>query len=289
MNRTIVVGYDGSSHADQALTWAAREAGRLSRALHVVHVARSFVDDYVVADRHLDVTAQLGAEVLAAGVERAYAVDPDLDVTTRLEVGESVPAVLTDASTHARLLVVGSRGRGGLAGLLLGSVSAAVAAHAHCPVVVVRGRPSQASESSVRPVVVAVDGSPTSARAVDLAFDQASGSAPRWSPCTRGSCPRWRARSPGGGRRRSRSSRSPRRLCSPRAWPGARSGIPRSRCGPSCTAAVPAQVVLATAEDAELLVVGSRGRGGFRGLLLGSVSHTVLHHSTCPVLVARTP
>ena len=100
-----------------------RAARREHAPLRIVHVARTFLDGYVIADRPSDLTAQLGGQVLADGVERLRAMDPDLEVTTQLEPQDSVAAVLTEASTHARLLVVGSRGRGGFAGLLLGSVS----------------------------------------------------------------------------------------------------------------------------------------------------------------------
>ena len=287
MKQTIVVGYDGSDHADQALTWAAQEAARLRSPLRIVHVARHVPDAYVLADQHLDVTAQLGNQVLAVGAERAYAVDPNLDITTQLEVRESVAAVLTEASTHASLLVVGSRGRGGFAGLLLGSVGIAVAAHAYCPVVVVRGRAAEASDAGVRPVVVGVDGSATSVRAVDLAFDRASRlgvplvAVHAWElPAMAGPVPGWEVEEV------EELQMAEKALLS-ESLAGHAERYPDVEVRPLVRRGASAHVVLAAADNAELLVVGSRGRGGFRGLLLGSVSQAALHHATCPVLVVH--
>lgn len=286
MNRTIVVGYDGSQHADEALRWAAAEAARLRAPLRILHVAHTIVDTYVVAGSHLDLTTQLGNQVLAGAVERAYGVDPDLEVTTQLEVRESVAAMLVEASANARLVVLGSRGRGGFAGLLLGSVSVAVAAHAHCPVVVLRGGAPGPSDPTL-PVVVGVDGSPTSVRAVDLAFDQASRlgvplvAVHAWEP------PPMAGPVPGWTPDELEELRIAEKALLAESLAGHADRYPEVEVRPVVRRGHPAPVVLAAAEDARLLVVGSRGRGGFRGLLLGSVSQAALHHSPCPVLVAR--
>ena len=286
MNREIVVGYDGSTHADEALVWAARAARRRHAPLRIVHVARTFLDGYVIADRPSDLTAQVGGQVLADGIERLRAIDPDLEVTTQLEPQDSVAAVLTEASRNAGLLVVGSRGRGGFAGLLLGSVSVTVASHAHCPVVVVRTTPATAGEPG-RPVVVGVDGSPASVSAVDYAFDQAS----RWGlplvavhawelPSLFGPVPPWMPEEVEEMRMAEKALLSESLAGHVERYPDVNVTAMVHRGGP-------AHVILTAADDAELLVVGSRGLGGFRGLLLGSVSQAVLHHATCPVVVVR--
>ncbi|KQS97325.1 universal stress protein [Cellulomonas sp. Leaf395] len=286
MNREIVVGYDGSNHADEALVWAARAARRRHAPLRIVHVARTFLDGYVIADRPSDLTAQVGGQVLADGIERLRAIDPDLEVTTQLEPQDSVAAVLTEASRSAGLLVVGSRGRGGFAGLLLGSVSVTVASHAHCPVVVVRTNPATAGEPG-RPVVVGVDGSPASVSAVDYAFDQAS----RWGlplvavhawelPSLFGPVPPWMPEEV-------EEMRMAEKALLSESLAGHMERYPDVNVTSMVHRGGPAHVILTAAADAELLVVGSRGLGGFRGLLLGSVSQAVLHHATCPVVVVR--
>ncbi|WP_456789315.1 universal stress protein [Cellulomonas sp. P5_C5] len=286
MNREIVVGYDGSTHADGALAWAARVARREHVPLRIVHVARTFLDGYIVADRPSDLTSQIGGQVLAGGVERLRAIDPDLEVTTQLEPEDSVAAVLAEASKGARLLVVGSRGRGGFAGLLLGSVSVTVAAHAHCPVVVVR-TPPPAAEPSTRPVVVGVDGSPTSGSAVDYAFDQASRlglplvAVHAWEmPNLFGPVPPWMPEE-------IEEIRMAEKAVLSEGLAGHMERYPDVSVTSMVHRGGPAHVLLAASEDAELLVVGSRGLGGFRGLLLGSVSQAILHHATCPVAVVR--
>ena len=286
MNREIVVGYDGSTHADEALVWAARAARRRHAPLRIVHVARTFLDGYVIADRPSDLTAQVGGQVLADGIERLRAIDPDLEVTTQLEPQDSVAAVLTEASRNAGLLVVGSRGRGGFAGLLLGSVSVTVASHAHCPVVVVRTNPATAGVPG-RPVVVGVDGSPASVSAVDYAFDQAS----RWGlplvavhawelPSLFGPVPPWMPEEV-------EEMRMAEKALLSESLAGHMERYPDVNVTSMVHRGGPAHVILTAADDAELLVVGSRGLGGFRGLLLGSVSQAVLHHATCPVVVVR--
>lgn len=286
MNREIVVGYDGSNHADEALAWAARAARREHTSLRIVHVARTFLDGYVVADRPLDLTVKVGTQVLANGVERLRETDPDVVVTTQLEPEDSVAAVLTEASKHARLLVVGSRGRGGFAGLLLGSVGVTVASHAHCPVVVVRTLPASA-EQSVRPVVVGVDGSATSMSAVDFAFDQASRlglplvAVHGWElPSLFGPVPPWMPEEV-------EEIRMAEKAVLSESLAGHAERYPDVDVTSAVRRGGPAQVLLAAAQDAEMVVVGSRGLGGFRGLLLGSVSQAVLHHATSPVVVVR--
>lgn len=273
MNGQIVVGYDGSAEAQEALGWAADEARRERRPLHVVHVG----------------LGQGGARSLTEGVERARSSAPDVEITSSLELRDSVPGTLVDASTDARMLVVGARGLGGFAGLLLGSVSTAVAAHARCPVVVVRRRPSSSSVPLARPVVVGVDGSRTSVSAVDLAFDLASRrEAPllavhAWEmPALLGPTPPWTP------------DEIADRLVGEKALlaeslAGHCDRYPDVEVRSSVRLGGAAEVVLAASGDAQLVVLGSRGRGGFTGLLLGSVSHAVAHHATCPVAIVHPP
>ena len=290
MNREIVVGYDGSTHADEALVWAARAARRRHAPLRIVHVARTFLDGYVIADRPSDLTAQVGGQVLADGIERLRAIDPDLEVTTQLEPQDSVAAVLTEASRNAGLLVVGSRGRGGFAGLLLGSVSVTVASHAHCPVVVVRTNPATAGEPG-RPVVVGVDGSPASEGAISFAFEAASlRHAPLtavhcWTdPAGMGPVPAYTAvlGDPDPTEEFERSLLGERLAGWGEKYPDVTVERVLSRQGA-------AFALGDLASTAQLLVIGTRGHAGLAGLLAGSTGQTLIGHSSVPVVVVRPP
>ncbi|MBO3085675.1 universal stress protein [Cellulomonas fengjieae] len=269
MNGAIVVGYDGSPQAQQALAWAAQEARRERRALRLVHVGEG------------------DGQSLDAAVERVRSEAPGVEVTADVEADRSVPRALIRLSSDAHLLVVGSRGRGGFEGLLLGSVSSAVAAHAHCPVVVVRQVPDASSTSGVRPVVVGVDGSPTSVRAIDLAFDQASWrNAPlvavhAWDlPAMMGPVPPWTLEEV-------EQLLVTEKAVVAESLAGHADRYPDVKVETVVQLGAPAPVVLDAASDAQLLVVGSRGRGGFGGLLLGSVSQVVVSHASCPVVVVQ--
>lgn len=273
MGGQIVVGYDGSPEAQEALEWAADEARRERRPLRIVHVG----------------LGQGGARALTEGEERARSAAPDVEITSSLELRDSVPGTLVDVSSDGRMLVVGARGLGGFAGLLLGSVSTAVAAHARCPVVVVRHRPNSSSVPLARPVVVGVDGSRTSISAVDLAFDLASRrEAPllavhAWEmPALLGPTPAWTP------------EEIADRLVAEKALlaeslAGHSDRYPDVEVRSTVRLGGAAEVVLAASGDAQLVVLGSRGRGGFTGLLLGSVSHAVVHHATCPVAIVHPP
>lgn len=165
---TVVVGVDGSAGSDQAVLWAADLAARRQLTLHVVHGLRL-------------TTPLLGVTMLANG-ERilhdaawlAHRVDETITVTTDMPTEPPVP-LLTDLSRMVRMIVVGHTGDGGFTGMLVGSTAAAVVSHAHCPVLVIRGRFGPAGAPEDGSVVVGVDGSPVSEQAVATAFDEASG------------------------------------------------------------------------------------------------------------------
>ncbi len=174
---SIVVAYDGSEHADRALRWASVQASLEKRALDVVHVAgiseipgapwagAGMVSALLVDD--LRETARSAVEAAAARV-----ISRRLDLTTRVHVlGGDPRQVLIELSQHAHLVVLGSRGRGVVRSLLLGSVSAAVSKHAGCPVVVARPVESDPVGAGV---VVGADGTHESLPVIEFAFRQAS-------------------------------------------------------------------------------------------------------------------
>jgi nucleotide-binding universal stress UspA family protein len=215
------------------------------------------------------------AAVLEKAVANALGAADAARVVRSVRQG-SPARVLIDAGRGADLLVVGSRGHGRLAGLLLGSVGSHVIAHAPCPVVVVHG-----SRAATGRVVVGVDGSPESAQALRWAAEQArrTGSELRaviaWHvPAAYGITdrgePDWAAH-------------SAHTLATTVA--GALGEDEAARVVQDVVEAPPTTALLSAAESADLVVVGRRGRGGFAGLRLGSVSRQVATHAPCPVVV----
>lgn len=171
---TVIVGVDGSEHAQRAVRWAADQAGLEGRQLTVVHAAREgdlrsagWVGGEAAALTHLMKTAN---DVVAEAVALAEAHRPDVEVVGAPLLGDP-RQVLVDLSEDAHLVVVGSRGRGTFRSMLLGSVSVGVAKHAHCPVVVTRPGQDSVTEDGV---LVGADGTAESLPVIEFAFRQAS-------------------------------------------------------------------------------------------------------------------
>ncbi|GAA2437545.1 universal stress protein [Actinomadura vinacea] len=285
MNRIggVVVGYDGSEAGGRALDWAAVEAGARGVPLTVVHVWEPYGGGSMVP-LVVDLR-RVAQETLDGGVEHVRKAAPDLEMRSLLE-GGSPAARLIEVSPQVDLIVVGSHGRGGFAGLMLGSVGAHLAAHAACPVVVVRGEPEPAPEQQPGRVVVGVDGSPASHDALALALTEAD---MHGAPLT--AMVAWEGARPGElpplvdaeGLREAAGTRL-ERLLSP--W---RERYPDVDVQTQVVTGAPREVLIRASSGARLLVVGSRGMGGIRGLLLGSVGYALIHHALCPVAVVHAP
>ncbi|GAA3509286.1 universal stress protein [Georgenia daeguensis] len=284
--KVVVVGVDGSEASLGAMDWAVAEARRAGWRLHVVcayalpsFTAASLDGGYAAMD---DTAIQQGAQAV---VDEAVArtAGAGLVVTSALETGDPA-GVLVDLSREASMVVVGTRGGGGFTDRLLGTVSSALPAHAHCPTVVVPLNTSR-QFTPVKRIVVGVDGSESARVALHRAVDEAI---------------LWDAE-----------------LTAVAAVPiatgaGAMAWLPaavdrdevladvREGLGVAVESAVAgrdvrvrqhaldgnAAALMAEFSTAvELVVVGSRGRGGFAGLLLGSTSQAVLHHAASPVMV----
>ncbi|WP_459545805.1 universal stress protein [Nocardia sp. X0981] len=287
----VVVGTDGSDAASRAVRWAAETASLRGRKLLIVHgldlmAASSALGIYdVTVPGVLENIRRRGADYVAAAVSLAGTVDPALRIRT--EVAEDDPSrLLLARSADAHMVVLGASGDSGTF-THLGSTLLAVTAHGHGCIVVVRGDDTDRHTRAALPVVVGVDGSRTSEAAVAAAFNEAA----------------------------ERSTR----LIAVHAWSDQRfdrfAGYPNAISNPDVAAAAhtvvaeqlagwqekypevdvirkvylfgPRHQLLAWSKVAQLVVVGSRGRGGFRGLLLGSTSNAVVQHASCPVMVAH--
>lgn len=290
----VVVGYDGSSQSARALDWAAQEAARRGASLQVVYAA----DAPGVLPRGVGVSDWLPETVLHAasttaqeGLERVRRAVAALDASCATRAG-SASSVLVEESLRADLLVVGTRGHGELAAAILGSVAFAVSAHAHCPVVVVRGSPPP-HPGPERPLVVGVDGSPAADAALTFAAATAySAFAPLvivsvWHPPTPAGWETgfWEAHVPDVD-----PMAAARRTAEEVAENAERVALadhPRLTVRRQVASGPPDRALADLSRDAGMVVVGARGRGGFTGLLLGSVSHGVIHRASCPVAVVR--
>lgn len=175
---SIIVAVDGSSHADEAVAWAAAEARLTRRPLTIVHVERVLGSQergwLALADVSLtQITQEIRAdseELLHRARTAATMAAPGVDIDAVLRVGDP-REILLQLAEHASMIVLGSRGRGPVSSLLLGSVSVTVSRHATCPVLVVRPRHDLAR---LRGVLVGTDGTGRSAATLEAAFREAS-------------------------------------------------------------------------------------------------------------------
>lgn len=288
------VGVDGSPDSDRAVEWAARTASARAWPLQLataVNVPSMFYIEPSPAVFIENELAQAAAEKLARAEVIARRVgDPDLEIG-RVQQVSSAQELLLDGSASARTVVIGTRGHGEVTGLLVGSVARAVVAHAKCPTVVIP-RPMEDSPADEDlaglPVVVGVDGSAASEAAVEMAFGEASArgvplvAVSVWSDATvhpaLGSTPddpHW-----------TRVQTMEEQVLSERL-----AGFREIYIDVPVRTLVerenPVRVLAEQSRQAQLVVVGTRGRGGFRGLLLGSTSHAMLQHTRCPLMVVR--
>lgn len=211
---------------------------------------------------------------------------PELTVQTSL-VGGPAAQVLLEAAEDARLVVLGSRGLGGWSGLLVGSVAVQVTTHAQCPVVVIPHEPRPHAHQG--PAVVAgVDGSKSSAQAIDFAFDQADALRAQVVAIHAWTSP-FLTYADGASMLQfdEEKVREESRLLVAESVAGAAADHPDVRWTTELVSGSAAQALVRRSESADLIVVGSRGRGGFTGLLLGSVSQSVLHHAHCPIAIVH--
>ncbi|MEU9836454.1 universal stress protein [Streptosporangium sp. NPDC048047] len=275
----ILVGVDGSHAGLGAVSWAVREARLRRTALRVVHVMPAWPLRMTEGAPYAEVGRWMrdgAAATLTGALARVEEEGGGVETETELLPGEP-RNVLLEAAREAELLVVGSHGLGGFRGMLLGSIALGVTGRASCPVAVVRDLPAHSRGE----VVVGVDGSPGGAAAVDLAFAEA---ALRGAPLR--AVHVWRrpvAPFP------ARETAEDERRVLAEALAGRGEGHPDVKVVEQVEQGHPVEVLRDLSARADLLVVGSRGRGELGGLLLGSVSHSLIHHAACPMIVVPGP
>lgn len=288
----IVVGYDGSPGARLALDWAVETAKRDDRPLTLLHcVGLTMTPTFRAYDPGVQAQAydEMSRGVLAEAIEIAAETLDRKDIHPLSVIG-SAAAELVGVSSQADVVVTGSRGHGAISGGLLGSTSYAVTAHAHCPAVVVRGQ-AVVHAGPTHPVVVAFDDSKNAQKALETSIQVAAAAeAPLHVVAVDnvGGLEAWPETDTMLGReemikqmhRRVGETLQQVADDAARAHPGL--DVSTAVLGGGAGAAIAAYAVDV---KAGLVVMGSRGHGGFTGMLLGSVSHRVIHDAPCPVMV----
>ncbi len=279
----IIVGVDGSEAAKGALRWAAAEA-RLRGQPLVAVMAWGFLDQHhQLADAPFD-PAYDDAEAhraLAAYVTHVLGPDATDDVELRPVCDLAAPALI-DASADASLLVVGARGLGGFARLLLGSVTRKVLHEAACPVAVIRG--DDRSEPAAGRVVVGTDGSKAADLAVAWALEEARLRGASLEVVHAWHLP-YLVPYPSVTVALDTAPFEETAAETLKAAIARLDPRPDDRITTCVSMTGAAGLLLQEAEGAELVVVGSRGLGAVKRAVLGSVSHQVAQHASCPVVV----
>ena len=283
----ILVAVDGSPGSDAAISWAAHEAARRAAPVTLIHVSAPLITTWSSPTTESELAA-LEQESSRGVLQRAK------DILETALGGTHTPGVqtrscpspvvgaLAEASEHAALLVVGNRGAGGHSRLPLGSVAAGLLHHAHCPLVVVH--PGDLADAA-GPIVLGIDGSTSSDAATQLAFEEATlrdaeiVAVHAWSDV--GLFPMytmdWTIYE-----EQAREALAQRLARWQTRFPGV-------RVQPRLVRDRPGHWLTEESQHAQLVIVGSRGRGGFAALLLGSVASTVAQLSHAPVIVVRSP
>ncbi len=292
-NGPLVVGYDSSPDADWAVDWAAVEAARRQRDLVVLFAADlpKLTGPDITMGHRGELAEEMAETVAQAGVERARAAAPEVTVEARI-TRSGAAAALIEASEEASLLVVGGRGRLRVSEALLGTVQFAVTAHAQCPVVVVPPECDVVPDSA-HPVVVGVDGSQDSKRAVHVAADAAADRGASlivvgaWQRPPTSDWSRfyvvddqWREDilTAARGIAMQNVTNAARSVTEEYADLEVHKIVAEGR---------PSTILAEESAKAGLVVVGARGRGDMVTLVLGSVGRNLIHRTRCPVGVIR--
>ncbi|MET7423668.1 universal stress protein [Dactylosporangium sp. NPDC005555] len=297
---SVVVGVGGAPGSALAVRWAAADAGRRDRRLYLLHAEfdwqqfaypRQFTGQ-VENDSYLQQARQVSQQVLVEATEQALEVRPDLRVTNVTALQPAVPALL-DAARQAALIVVGSHGVGGFGALLVGSTVTQLAAHADCPVLVVRGLLPPGSRGgrdgpNAGRVVVGIDGSRSGEDALAFGFEQAAA-------CEAGLTVVHVHRHPEAGEPGDTTPpgddpddlHHADRCVLAGSLAGWRKRYPGVDTRFETVSGRVSRALIDASAGAQVLAVGAHGRGGLSRLILGSVSRALVHHAICPVAVVH--
>src|SRR5271156_6315699 len=284
----IVVGVDESPATKVAVQWAARDAELRKIPLTLVHAISPEVATWPnvrlpagLARWQRDRGRRLVDDAFKV-VEEASQHGGPAEVHSEILPSAAVPT-LVDLSKDAELVVMGCRGSGQWPGRLLGSVSSGLLRYAHCPVAIVHNEDPVISHPSQAPVLVGIDGSSASELATAIAFDEASRrnvglvALHAWSDVDVSEWPGidWPA------------TESMAQEVLAERLAGWRERYPDVHVSRTVVCDQPARELVQRSKDAQLVVVGNRGRGGIDVMVMGSVGETVAQMAQVPVIVAR--
>lgn len=288
----IVCAVDGSDASKTAAKWAANTA--VKRGIPLRLVSSYSMPQFLYAEGMVppqELYEDLEAETLEKIEEaKKVAVDfvPDVDVSHQIEEGSPIDMLL-DLSEQCTMIVMGSRGLGGLSGMVMDSVSAAVVSHASCPVVVVREDNHVTEETKYGPVVVGVDGSGVSQKAIENAFKEADARGAELIAVHTWMDMQVQASLAGlsAAQQQWQVVEEEQNALLGHRLAGWQERFPDVKVTKVVTRDRPVRALADASEGAQLLVVGSHGRGGFKGMLLGSTSRALLQAAPCPMMVVR--
>ncbi|SQG63526.1 universal stress protein [Corynebacterium renale] len=288
----IVVAVDGSDASRTAVKWAANTANKRGVPLRL---ASSYVMPQYLYAEGMVPPQELFDELQSETLEKiedartiALEVAPDIKIGHTIAEGSPIDMLL-EMSKEATMVVMGSRGLGGLSGMVLGSVSAAVVSHAYCPVVVVREDNPVNDNTKYGPVVIGVDGSEVSQKATEYAFAEANARGAELVAVHTWMDMQVQASLAGLAAAQAQweeVEQEQKALLDERLAPLVEK-YPNVEVKKVITRDRPVRALTDVAEGAQLLVVGSHGRGGFKGMLLGSTSRALLQAAPCPMMVVR--
>lgn len=288
----VVVAVDGSPASHNAVRWAANTANKRGIPLRL---ASSYTMPQFLYAEGMVPPQELFDDLQSETMEKidearavAHEVAPEIKIGHTIAEGSPIDMLL-EMAKESTMIVMGSRGLGGLSGMVMGSVSAAVVSHATCPVVVVREDNVVNETTKYGPVVVGVDGSDVSQKATEIAFAEADARGAELVAVHTWMDMQVQASLAGLSAAQQQwedVEREQIEMLTERLAPLTEK-FPNVQVRKVITRDRPVRALVENSEGSQLLAVGSHGRGGFKGMLLGSTSRALLQSAPCPMMVVR--